>query len=409
MATTPWVTSNKLIEAVKRNFSVPIAQGLLTTDDILAFANEEMMISQVPSILQFHEEFFVYKDEIPLVSTQVRYPIPERAIGMRLRDIFYKDSSGNLVEMERINADDKAYFQDSWGYNGYLKRYYIENNTIVLAPEQTASPTGTLLISYFLRPNQLVADEQAAVSNAFSKQLTIDNTTLVAGNTISIGSKTFTAVAGSPAALEFQIGANSITTATNLTVAINTDGTYSANNGSPSTNIITVEYQDQSVVFNTNNTNAVQISTKLGVKFNNIPSNITNLAYIDFLQTRPGHKTYVFKKQVPNNGISGSYIYFDSGVVPSEFVPGDYICLENECIIPQIPTDLHISLIQRTGNRIMAAIGDQIGLQNSDKKLSEIETRQGTLIDNRVEGSTPKITARRGLLNLTKMGYRRRF
>jgi DNA-directed RNA polymerase subunit beta' len=48
-------------------------------------------------------------------------------------------------------------------------RLAYENNYIVLAPATGANPVGTLVVSYFLRPNQLVADERAAISNAFSK------------------------------------------------------------------------------------------------------------------------------------------------------------------------------------------------------------------------------------------------
>lgn len=68
MATTPWMTSKSLIASVKRKIAIPASQSTFTDSDILAFANEEVMIAQVPSILKFHEEYFVYKVETPLVS-----------------------------------------------------------------------------------------------------------------------------------------------------------------------------------------------------------------------------------------------------------------------------------------------------------------------------------------------------
>jgi hypothetical protein len=87
---------------------------------------------------------------------------------------------------------------------------------------------------------------------------------------------------------------------------------------------------------------------------------------------------------------------------------GDYACVANECIIPQIPPDLHNTLAERTAARILAAIGDTEGLQASNAKLQEIETRQGTILDDRVEGSPQKITARHSLLRYGKMGTRKR-
>jgi hypothetical protein len=106
------------------------------------------------------------------------------------------------------------------------------------------------------------------------------------------------------------------------------------------------------------------------------------------------------------------YTYYSNGY---NFAPaianiqiGDYACVANECIIPQIPPDLHNTLAERTAARILAAIGDVEGLQASNAKLQEIETRQGTILDDRVEGAPQKITARHSLLRYGKMGTRKR-
>jgi hypothetical protein len=53
----PWMTSDDLLESVKRKISFPSSQSTFTDADILAFANEELMISQVPSVMSFHEEY----------------------------------------------------------------------------------------------------------------------------------------------------------------------------------------------------------------------------------------------------------------------------------------------------------------------------------------------------------------
>ena len=82
--------------------------------------------------------------------------------------------------------------------------------------------------------------------------------------------------------------------------------------------------------------------------------------------------------------------------------------MANECIIPQIPPDLHNALAERTAARILAAIGDTEGLGVANAKLQEIEARQGTLLDGRVEGAPQKITARHSLLRYGKMGTRKR-
>jgi hypothetical protein len=156
MGIRPWYTSRELIEAVQRKIAIPLNQRTFSEDDILAFANEELMISQIPDIMMYHEEYFVYSEDVALVPNQERYPIPERAMGMKLRDIYYVDTNGNLFEMTRINPDDKAYWQRESSVINLMQKYYLENNDVVLAPFNISQPTGFLRFTYFMRPNQLV-------------------------------------------------------------------------------------------------------------------------------------------------------------------------------------------------------------------------------------------------------------
>lgn len=401
---TPWYTSNDLIAAIKRKISFPTYQSTFTDEELLAFANEEMMISQVPSIMTYHEEYLVYSKETRILPNKSRYPIPERAIGMKLRDIFFKDGSGNLSDMTRISPDDKAFFEAASSNNNGIRRFYMENNDVVVQPIPTTSPDGYLVMTYFLRPNQLVPNNRAAIISRFCNRVTIDNSSIVDGDTISIAGQTFTAVSGTPSTNEFQIGATSVITATNLVSTINTNGIVNANNGSPSTAIVTVDHTTLSYEFETSNDSAFIIDERQCIRFSSVPSHIVSGSVIDFLQTKPGHKLYSMDITIPNNGVSGNDIFFTASDVPEDLIVGDYICLANESIIPQIPTDLHNVLAERTCSRILAAIGDVEGLQVTNSKLQEMEVRQGTLIDARVTGAPQKVLARNSLLRNFKRG-----
>jgi len=409
MAATPWLTSSGIIESIKRKISMPIAQTLMTEDDILRFVNEEVAISQIPAVMQYHEEYLVYTKTVPLRSNKSRYAIPDRAIGMKLRDLFWQDSSGNLFGMSQITEEDKAFFQRSIGANQAVHKYYIENNDVVLSPSVSGDATGYLVFCFFLRPNQLVKDERAAIISGFSKTITVNNASLVAGDTVTVGSSVFTAVSGSPSVLQFQIGASDIATATSLAQAINTVGEVSANNGSPSTSVVTVSYQELDTTLTSSNTAALTIQATQGIVFNSIPSNITSSSYVDFLQTKPGHKIRTYDVLIPINGVSSSSISFRASEVPEDLVVGDYVCTANECIIPQLPPELHNGLAERAAARILAAMGDVAGLQMSSAKIEEINKSEGTLLDNRVDGSPRKITAKYSLLRWGRLGTRRRF
>lgn len=514
MAVKPYYTSNDLIASVKRKILFPISQVTFTELDILAFANEEMMISQVPSVLQFHEEYFVTYKQVPLQTNNSRYAIPDRATGMKLRDLFWMDQNGNLFEMTRIEEHDKAFFQANIGANQALHKFYIEGNYIVLTPGVVDAPSGSLIFVFYLRPNQLVKDNRAAIITNFYQTVYLNNSLISPLDVVLIDSVPFTAVntlggtisaitAYSDAATkitsvghqlttgqtvvltltdsnpnvngvylvsvldadnfliniqistpgttgtftspnQFLIGVTGTATASNLASAINTTGNII--NATSLGNVVTANFANIYANISAINTVGFVIpQTTIGVTFNNLSStytdqetNITeplyvNNTYIDIMKTKPGHQTYVYDVQILNNRISGNSILFDKSqlLVPTgtvnnagspnannggstiqfiiaPLVIGDYIALANESIIPQIPPDLHNGLAERTAARILAAIGDQQGLQTSLAKIAEIDQKQGNLLDNRSEGTPQKVVARHSLLRYGKMGSRRR-
>lgn len=410
----PYMTSNDLIASVKRKISFPASQATFTNTEILAFANEEMSISQVPSILMYHEEYFVYEKELPLVPNKSRYPIPSRATGGKLRDLYYKDTNGNKIKLTRISPEDQALFDYAYTNANQLSKYYLQNNDIILLPNISGDPSGSLLFQYYLRPNQLVKDNRAAIITNFVETITVNLGSIAAGDTVTIDDQIFTAVLGAPSTNEFQIGLNSVTTATNLVQAINSNGIVIANNGSPSTSIIKLQYGDRNLVISTDNSAGFIIPETIGLEFDQMPSDYTDDetgettdlytegSFVDVLQTNPGHKLYNYDVQIQS--ISGLVAEFIDSDIPTDITVGDYVCLSHECIIPQIPPDLHNELAERAGARILAALGDQSGLAVSLAKVGEMTQMNKQLLDNRVDGAPLKVFARNSLIRHLKRG-----
>lgn len=416
----PWYTSQTLVQAIERKISLPLSQNTFSSQDLLAFSNEELMISLVPSILTYHEEYFVVHKSYPLVPNQLYYPIPDRAIGMRIRDLFYLDVNGNRFDMARINLDDKGYFQYNDGGSDYIFRYFLEGNNIVLTPFSLPTPTGSLEISYYLRPNQLVDDSNAATITNFLQTITVDNTTIADGDVVEIlnGSSgivlgTFTATSGSPLANQFLIGATSVDTATNLVSVINTAGiVLNISNVNSTSAVITLTFNSSQLEISPTNAIGFVVPSTIGIAFDSIPSNFSINSLVDLLQTKPGHQSLAIS--IPLLSISGNVGMFNSSDIVNTITQGivlvgDYMCLENECIIPQIPPDLHVGLAERACARILAAIGDQAGLQASQAKIQQIENAQSPLLGARVDGDGKKVNARKSLLRYGKFINYRRF
>lgn len=396
----PYMTSDDLVSAVKRKMSIPITQVTFSDQDLLDFATEELFATQVPSIMQFHEEFFVTDAEVPLVANVSRYNIPNRAIGMKLRDLFYQDTSDNLHEMVNVGpSNSDIYKTNNTGYTN-PRNFHVQANEIILLPDIKEGVSGSLLMKYYLRPNSLVLNERAAVSNSFVKIITISNADLVAGDIISIGGQNL--IAGTT----FAIGATSTATAANLSTAANTLTGITATSSGADVNIF---YQTLSKTFTTTNSTGFVIDSEIGIKCDTIPEHFEDGMFVDFLQTLGGHSTLKLDVELGVDSVSSDTIFFPVADIPSQFIIGDYICEQYECIIPQIPSDLHTILAERTCMRILESLGDTQGAQTQLAKIGDFEARQAVMIDNRTEGAPRKIVNRNSLLRYGKSRNRSKY
>lgn len=444
----PYMTSDSLVEFIKLSMAFPIDQSTFTYNQILKLANQELQNSAVPSMMESHEEYFIYKVSVPLVTNISVYPIPNRALGMVLRDVKYSDNRGNYFDMSRIAPEDKAFFQNNTGVNQVISHYYLEGNNLVLTPQTMTSPTGYLTFFFFLRPNFLVRDDRACTIENFVKDITItdytgiqagDNITIVTGvQTPSPTIYTLTATSGAPVNPgDFQIGASNAATATNLNIAmlaLGLDTTVASNVVTMSYDEISDTFQTAQIVTNNVLTGIIDIDlSNIYIKFDQLPNEYiepdtqeteelyTDGCLVDFLQTLPGHKTYTYDitleeilannvgkfaatslQTYQNNSNGGTLTYYP-------ILVGDYICLQNECIIPGIPPELHSALAERTNSRILMAIGDREGYAVSQQKIAEMKASQDTMIGSRVEGSVNKVFNRNNLLRMGKRTVRRRF
>jgi hypothetical protein len=420
---------------------------------------------------------------------------------MKLRDINFSDTSNNLYEMTRIDADNKAFFQTNTQSDQVVHKFYIEGNDIVLSPSIVSSQSGYLNFYYYLRPNQLVVNDRASTVQCFEKKILIDNDFVDALDTITIDDVPYTAVsslggtisdieidgnlslitsvghqlstgqtvvisssdsspsingtfivtvinedtftipkkiasAGTTGTFtcknQFLIGASSILTAGNLSAAISNVGdVISSTNGTPSTAIITICYEDIYTEITTSDEFAFILDdTTIGIKFESLPNTYTDPltntvedlfevgTMVDFLQTNPGHKIYKFNIEIPN--ISETTVYFDKDTLMTitntnldmkliNLQIGDYICLAGESIIPQLPPELHTGLAERASARVLAALGDREGLAVVNQKIEDIRVREGNLVDDRVTGAPKKVSNRHSILRYSNNSNRRRF
>ncbi len=175
-----------LVASVKRRTLAPTSQKTFQDADIIALLNEELELKIVPAILSVREDYFLNRAATNIAANVELYPIPERAIGNALKNIFYVLSDGiSKMDLHRLQlADVVDYGQTASSPSGYI----LQGDYIRLLPQPNTT-TGSLEVWHLQRPSQLVPTTSvcaitAVTSLAGTTTFTVD--TDLTG-TISVG------------------------------------------------------------------------------------------------------------------------------------------------------------------------------------------------------------------------------
>lgn len=392
-----FLNSTDLITTIKREAMIPTNQSTFTNSDFLAMANQELRISLIPQILTSHEEYFVRDSEaIPIVANVSNYAIPYRAVGSKFRAVFFLDTNGNLRSMSRISPDDRPYYQAS-NFNSTCVYFYIQGNDVVLVPDVQDNVTGSLVFSYYMRPNELV--DVSRVSTILNNTLngTAGTSTSTTGD-LSNGSNVITNVADvTYAAVNQLVSGDNIPDDSLITgIAGSTITISNAATANSTGAVIAIENTNS---FTVDSIPTTATTTQLGISV----TGYSISTYLDMCQTNPGHKILSFDKLPVKVDTNNKIIIFASSDVAGQITLGDYISYAGECIIPNIPSDLHDVLAQRVVTRCLLALGDQAGFQAANQKLADMQQNASFLISNRAEAEPMKINNLRGVLRGSKI------
>ena len=158
-----YTTTQLLANINRRNFA-PTGQTTYSTADILAIADEEFRTLLLPEILSVREEFFVDYVDYSLVASQGGYDIPDRAVGMIIREIKYYDASGLVTDLNRMEPEDLDHISQE---SSKPVSFYVQNNQIMLHRIPSSS-SGTIRVWFFIRAGDLIKASSAAVVSAIN-------------------------------------------------------------------------------------------------------------------------------------------------------------------------------------------------------------------------------------------------
>lgn len=172
-------TTTDLLNAVKRRAMLPAANGALSDDDILALATVAMRTQIQPLLRSLREDYSVVTETQSIVADQRTYPLPSRAEGGAVRDVWLVLVASPYTEIRvpYIPPEDRPMYQRSrstW-WDG-LSAYTVEGNDMWIAPiPDSVAAQYSLVIRYYLRPGRFVPVsecDQVAVYNPGGPNIT---------------------------------------------------------------------------------------------------------------------------------------------------------------------------------------------------------------------------------------------
>jgi hypothetical protein len=388
-----------LIRSIKRRAFIPSSQETFTDEDFLEMATEEINLGILPLIQKMHEEHLVYFIDVDIEKDKIKYPIPARAYGNKLRDVAMLDENGNIYEMHRYSLSEISDFTNSTTYIN-TRGFYLENNYVVLT-NFTQNIRQKLRFYFYLRPNVLVKEDEGARIQTITSLVEEDRINPKTGSISNIQPS----------------GINTIITSSNHGLQNGSKVQISSSNSVPAVNGI----YEVSIISANSFSIRTSISTAGNVgswrlmldvyqyQFLNIPDKFLENSTCDFTQKESPNKIIAYDITINRIDQNLKVMTFPKKSL-GEVSLGDYITVKEETIVPNIPTELHPILAQRVAIACLEAMGDEQNKQSAERKLANMERDAYTFLDNRVEGAAQKIKSRHSPLvnTLNTLGRRNR-
>jgi hypothetical protein len=147
-------TTTDLITSITKRGLIPVAQTTFQDEDLVRFMDEELRTIIVPEMMRVRENYFLESYSQTLQASTYRYNLPPRAIGMKIKDMFYVDTNGNYKKLSQTDVAEMTQLELS--SNGDPEFFYFIDNFVEILPRPSSSPVGSLVQFYFQRRNRLI-------------------------------------------------------------------------------------------------------------------------------------------------------------------------------------------------------------------------------------------------------------
>lgn len=144
---------------------------------------------------------------------------------------------------------------------------------------------------------------------------------------------------------------------------------------------------------------SVNVPVKV-LSFTTVPKHFTSALTYDITTHESPNKILNFSLSLVAINLTTKTLTIKSSDLKETIAVGDYVTQAEETIVPNIPTEYHPIVAQRTARACLEAMNDDTGYAKASSKLAEMEKAVLKIVSNRVEGSPKKIKQRNSpLLN----------
>lgn len=180
------LTADDLIRTIKRKAFIPEDDDTYTDTDLLEMMDNESDVFLVPELLSRNEEYLVYTHTIDIDADTYEYEIPYRAVGNKLRDIFFISNPDEAInkqsmrELHYVDPSEIYAYQGSFTYTSSYTvglNYTVKNNKIIILNDLPSS-NGALRMDFYMQPSELVLEQDAGKISAIDRTngiLTLSN------------------------------------------------------------------------------------------------------------------------------------------------------------------------------------------------------------------------------------------
>ncbi len=175
-------STGALLSDVRRLAMMPGTAVLgITSADVLAVADMEMVSRVLPLVLSVNEEFNVVTVDLPVIPGQAQYRMPARSAGAKLRDVRFLQG-GVILPLPRLEIEQLG----GWtvGVQGVPQGFWLEAGTINLMP---APVGGALRIRYYAQQSPFVEWDGVAVTADVARVASVQGYYAVARQQDTVG------------------------------------------------------------------------------------------------------------------------------------------------------------------------------------------------------------------------------